>query len=114
MLLEETITALILDAGNMVELAPRDSRTRCAWWQISWSRGKPPDPGVLPRCDRPALRSIRLSPPLCPGVVLESLEPEFWHFHAGRSELRAKKGAGVLFCTYVFRGGIGGTRRLRV
>ena len=41
--------------------------------------------------------SIRLSPPLCPGVVLESLEPEFRRFHAGRSELHAKKGAGVLF-----------------
>ena len=41
--------------------------------------------------------SIRLSPPLCPGVVLESLEPEFRRFHAGRSELHAKKGVGVLF-----------------
>ena len=40
---------------------------------------------------------IRPSPPLCPGVVLESLEPEFRRFHAGRSELHAKKGAGVLF-----------------
>ena len=50
-------------------------------------------------CDAAQLSmlSIRLSPPLCPGVVLESLEPEFRRFHAGRSELHAKKGAGVLF-----------------
>ena len=41
--------------------------------------------------------SIRLSPPLCPVVVLDSLEPEFRRFHAGRSELHAKKGVGVLF-----------------
>ena len=58
--------------------------------------------------------SIRLSPPLCLGVVLESLEPEFRRFHAGRSELHAKKGAGVIFERTFFRGGIGGTRRLRV